>query len=100
MSVNALQQVLGVITEAERDAIMQIYNRKTALQELALTMVERGMTQDTATYQRVLNDLGVAAGDMSNWWRTVSEHYAWQYPAGANWRVDFDSRTVSVYMPN
>lgn|GEM_PF-6938229 len=84
--------LLGTITQDERDQIKRIYMRKMALVELVSSL---GNTNNDL-YEKVLADLAQAAESMESWWDAVQSKYGWKVAPGAKWYADFQKCQVSA----
>lgn len=82
-----MKKLVGQVTEAERDEIQRLFERRNGLNELA-----RILTADnTELYERLVKDLGETGTKFQNWWDTMVAKYNWESTPNGNWEINFDS---------
>ena len=86
MDRKARREVVGRITEAERDEIKALFERKNGLAELF-----RGLPEAAPLYDRIVQDMGATATKFQQWWDEKSRQYKWKGTAGHHWEVDFEA---------
>jgi len=86
MDKKAKSQVVGKITEVERDEIKSLFERKNGLAELF-----KGIQESSPLYDRVVQDMGATATRFQKWWDEKSRQYKWKGTAGHHWEVDFET---------
>jgi len=87
-----MKQLIGHVTEAERDEIRQLFERRNGLNELA-----KILTADNAElYERLVRDLGETSTKFQNWWDTMATKYQWESVIGGHWEIDFNN--CSIYL--
>ncbi len=82
-----MKKLVGQVTEAERDEIQRLFERRNGLNELA-----RILTADNAElYEKLVKDLGETGTKFQNWWDTMATKYNWESTLNGNWEINFDS---------
>ena len=79
--------VVGKITEAERDEIKRLFERKNGLLELFKSVHEASHP----LYDRLVQDMGETATRFQKWWDEKSRLYRWKGAAGHHWEIDFET---------
>lgn len=74
---------------------MQLYERKTALQELINSFNDTAMIHDNL-YERIVKDLGQTMVAMENWWACTSKKYQWKRHPDSNWTIDFNTNEINL----
>lgn len=97
MSTNAKPRLeVGRVTEAERDEIKALFERKNGLTELfrSLTGANREELDRGALYERLVKDMGETATAFQLWWDSKSKSYGWEGKENHRWEIDFDTCTI------
>ena len=98
---------LGTISESEANQVMEMYQRKIALENLFLVLSERQAIndQDTATgtnimYEKLLKDTADIQQKLGTWWQEISEKYGWEYDRTQTWEIKFLTKEVFLHRPS
>ena len=83
------KRLVGQITAAERDEIRGLFERKSALVELA-----RSLTETSPLYEKILSDLGPVSVEFSQWWTQKGAKYQWERAPTGRWEIDFETREI------
>jgi CXXX repeat modification system protein len=87
-----MKQLIGKVTEAERDEIRTLFERRNGLNELA-----KILTADNAElYERLVKDLGETSTRFQHWWDSNAAKYQWQGADNGHWEIDF--QTCEIYL--
>lgn len=87
-----MKKLVGQVTEAERDEIQRLFERRNGLNELA-----RILTADnTELYEKLVKDLGETGTKFQNWWDVMAAKYNWASTPNGNWEINFDSCEVHL----
>lgn len=87
-----MKQLVGCVSETERDDIRQLFERRNGLVELA-----KILTDDSAPlYERLVKDMGETSSKFQNWWNQMAEKYQWEATPDGHWEIDFN--TCSIYL--
>lgn len=89
---NPKDRPIGKVTEAERDEIKRLFERRNGLVELLKTI----QSPDHPLYERLVQDMGETATRFQKWWDERSRQYQWKGEAGGHWEIDFD--TCEIYL--
>lgn len=90
-------EIVGVVLESEKKEILQMFERKTALQELINVMNEPAIIHGDL-YEKIVEDLGQTMVAMEKWWACTYEKYQWKRHPNSNWSIDFN--TNEIYLLN
>lgn len=91
-----MKQLVGHVTEIERDEIRQLFERRNGLNELAKILT----SDNTDLYERLIADLGETSTKFQNWWNEKSSKYRWQSHMDGNWEIDFNSCDIYLVIPD
>lgn len=86
MDKKAKSEAVGKVTEAERDEIKTLFERKNGLAELF-----KGIQEPSPLYDRVVLDMGATATRFQKWWDEKSRQHKWKGAAGHHWEIDFET---------
>lgn len=90
-----MKKEIGRVTEAERDEIQALFERRNGLNELA-----KILTADNAElYERLVADMGETSTKFQNWWSTMADKYRWEGVDNGNWEIDFNDCTIFLVTP-
>ena len=86
----------GVVSEKEKNTIRELYERKTALQELFITLKNQALTEDEKNflYDKLVEDMGKTETAFQLWWDEKTEKYNWQQENGAKLLIDFKTNEI------
>lgn len=90
--IGKMKKLVGKVTEAERDAIKLLYQRKNGLVELTKIV----SPENTDMYEKLVADMGETCTRFSDWWYTMSKKYNWESRETGHWNIDFDD--CSIYL--
>jgi CXXX repeat modification system protein len=79
----------GKVTEAERDEIRRLFQRKLALTELFQALAKMDSAAMERLYERALADMGKVSDEFHSWWNATAKKYSWPAANGGSWRIDF-----------
>lgn len=85
-----MKKEIGRVTEAERDEIQSIYERRNGLSELAKILTP----SDEELYEKLVKDMGETSGRFQNWWDRMSSQYGWESTPDGHWEINFESCTI------
>ncbi|MBO5062190.1 MAG: CXXX repeat peptide modification system protein [Prevotella sp.] len=78
---------VGQVTVEEKNEILQIFERRNGLNELA-----KIVTEDNAElYEKLVKDLGETGMKFQSWWDRMAAKYQWESAEGGNWEINFDT---------
>jgi CXXX repeat modification system protein len=86
---------VGIVSEAERDTIRQLYERRMGLKELVLVLAAVDSV-DNELYEKLIRDMGSTSSSFDEWWQSMSEKYHWPGRDDGAWRIDFE--TCEIYL--
>ena len=83
---------VGQVTEEEKNEILQLFERRNGLNELA-----KVLTSDNAElYEKLVKDMGETGTKFQNWWDKMAAKYEWESAKNGNWEINFD--TCEIYL--
>lgn len=86
----------GPVSNAERQEILRLHERRTALEELLLTLdsPDLSVEQRVELESDIHQDLERTTALFENWWRTIDAKYRLPSAGPGRWFVDFESRLL------
>ena len=90
-----MNKVVGRVSEAERDEIQALFERRNGLTELAKVLTP----DNTELYEKLVKDLGKTGSDFQNWWSRMAEKYRWESDENGHWEIDFNTCVLSLIIP-
>lgn len=90
-----MNKVVGRVSEAERDEIQALFERRNGLTELAKVLTP----DNTELYEKLVKDLGKTGSDFQNWWSRMAEKYRWESDENGHWEIDFNTCVISLIIP-
>lgn len=89
------KNIIGRVTEQERNEIQSLFERRNGLTELA-----KILTADNAElYERLIKDMGETSTKFQQWWNRMGEKYQWESTDNGNWEIDFNDCTIYLITP-
>lgn len=90
-----MKKEIGRVTEAERDEIQRLFERRNGLNELA-----KVLTVDNAElYERLVKDMGETSSKFQQWWDSKGKQYEWESAENGSWEIDFNDCTIYLVSP-
>lgn len=87
-----MKKKIGKVTEAERNEIQSLFERRNGLNELAKILT----SDNSELYEKLVKDLGETGFKFQAWWDTMSKQYEWESAPNGNWEIDFN--TCDIYL--
>lgn len=84
------KKVVGHVTEAEKNEIQTLFERRNGLNELAKIL----SPDNTELYERLVKDLGVTTTKFQQWWDNMSAKYQWEGTENGNWEINFQTNEI------
>jgi CXXX repeat modification system protein len=81
-----MKKLVGKVTEEERNEILELFERRNGLTELA-----KIVNNNDALYEKLITDMGATATKFQSWWNEMSEKYQWESADDGNWEINFDT---------
>lgn len=93
-----LGSVVGKVTDAERDEIKRLFERKNGLAELFKTLIniKENDLDANGIYEKLVHDMGKTTAEFKKWWDEKSLKYSWQKDPEGFWEIDFE--TGEIYL--
>lgn len=89
-----MRKLVGQVTEEEKNVILQLFERRNGLNELAQIVKE-----DDSLYERLVTDMGQTATKFQAWWDTTARKYNWESHPNGNWEIDFNTNEIFLNIP-
>ena len=91
-----MKKEVGRVTEAERNEIEALFERRNGLNELA-----KILTADNAElYERLVKDMGETGTKFQSWWDRMATKYGWERADNGNWEISFNDGTIYLVTPD
>ncbi|MGN0223101.1 MAG: CXXX repeat peptide modification system protein [Muribaculaceae bacterium] len=87
-----MKKEIGRVTEAERDAILALFERRNGLGELAKIIT----ADNSELYEKLVKDLGETSTRFQQWWDSMAQKYQWERTENGHWEIDFN--TCAIYL--
>ena len=88
----AIRKVVGQVTIEERNEILQLFERRNGLNELAKILT----ADNHELYEKLVKDMGETGTKFQSWWDRMGEKYQWESIEGGNWKINFE--TCEIYL--
>lgn len=82
-----MKKLIGKVTEAERDEIQTLFERRNGLNELAKILT----VENDALYEKLIKDMSETGINFQRWWDRMSTQYQWESSENGHWEIDFSS---------
>lgn len=87
-----MNKIVGRVTEAERNEIQTLFERRNGLNELAKILT----VENVELYDKVVKDLGETGTRFQQWWDNMAIKYQWESTPNGHWSINFD--TCDIYL--
>ncbi|WP_202710730.1 CXXX repeat peptide modification system protein [Sporosalibacterium faouarense] len=90
------KELVGEVLEEEKYEILRLFERKIALEEVALTLENEGLNEKERDKLRkkVEEEYTKNKENLSTWWREKSEKYSWKKVKNGVWEIDFNTNKI------
>ena len=90
-----MKKEVGRVTEAERDEIQSLFERRNGLNELAKILTP----DNSELYERLIKDMGETGTKFQSWWDRMAQKYQWESADNGHWEIDFNDRAIYLVTP-
>ncbi len=92
------REVVGIVTEEEKNEILVLFERKLGIEELAFTLESELLSTDEKDnmQEKMIAELGRVKINLQACWNRVYEKYKWKSVDGYKWNIDF--QTCEIYL--
>ncbi len=90
-----MRQIISRVTEAERDEIQALFERRNGLNELAQILT----ADKSELYERLVKDMGETGTKFQDWWDRMAAKYNWTHVENGRWEIDFNSCDIILVTP-
>lgn len=80
-------KIVGQVTEDEKNIILDLYEKKTALENLTRII----NPDNESMYNKMIKDYGKVVISFNDWWRTMQVKYNWPE---ATLRINFSTNEI------
>ncbi len=91
-----MKKTIGRVTEAERDEIQRLFERRNGLNELGKILT----VDNTELYERLVKDMGETGSRFQVWWDTMATKYGWEGSDDGHWEINFDTCEILLATPD
>jgi CXXX repeat modification system protein len=91
-----IKEKVGEVTVEEKEEIERLYERKTALNELLMTLNNPSMSEEEKNilYEKILLDMGKTKRLFDKWWDDAVKKYQWKGTEQDQWSIDFKTNEI------
>jgi len=86
------KNAVGKVTEAEKNEIKFLFERKNGLTELFKIVSE----PSHPLYEKLVQDMGETSTKFQKWWDNMSDKYNWKGAKEHHWEINFE--TCEIYI--
>jgi CXXX repeat modification system protein len=92
------REIVGIVTEKEKNEVMVLFERKIGIEELTATMESDLLpTEKKEIMQdKMISELGKVMLNLQVWWDRMYEKYNWKSVEGYMWNIDF--QTCEIFL--
>jgi len=92
------REIVGKVTEEEKNEILTLFERKLGLEELAATLESDLLTLDEkeSMQDKMISELGKVKLNLQRWWDKMYEKYKWESIDGHKWNIDFQTCEICI----
>ncbi len=93
-----ISEIVGKVTEQEKNEMLILFERKLGIDELAFTLESDLLSDDKkeSMQDKMITEFGKIKLDMQTWWNKMYEKYKWEMIEGYKWNIDF--QTCEIYL--
>ncbi len=85
-----MKKKVGQVTEEEKLAVQQLYERRNGLNELAQIVT----SDNDELYEKLVKDLGETGTKFQQWWNMMSDKYHWESASKGHWEINFSTNEI------
>lgn len=89
-----MKKLLGKVTNEEKEQVMAISRRRSALHELFATLGNEAATPNDALYERIVADIGETNQKLKDWWSATAKAHDWSFSEKDIWQVEYESNEL------
>lgn len=91
-------EVVGSVTEEEKNEILVLFERKLGIEELAFTLESDLLSNDKKEFMqdKMISELGKVKLNIQAWWKKMYEKYRWKSIDGCEWHIDFQTCEIHI----
>ncbi len=90
------REIVGIVTEEEKNEVMMLFERKVGIEELAATLESDLLSDEKKEIMldKMVSELGKVKLNLQAWWDKMFEKYNWKSVEGYSWNIDFQTREI------
>lgn len=87
------REIVGFVTEEEKNEVMMLSERKAGIEELTATLENDLLPPDKkeVMQEKMISELGKVKINLQAWWDRMYEKYNWKSVEGYSWNIDFQT---------
>jgi len=87
------REIVGIVTEKEKNEVMVLFERKIGIEELTATLENDliSIEKKEIMQDKMISELGKVKLNLQAWWGRMYEKYNWKSVEGYRWNIDFQS---------
>lgn len=92
------REIVGTVSEEEKNEILNLFERKLGIEELAYTLESDLLSPDKkeGMQDKMISELGKVKLMLQDWWDKMYVKYQWKSIDGYRWNIDF--QTCEIYI--
>ncbi len=87
------KELVGTVTEEEKNELLILFERKIGIDELAATLENDLLSTEKKEIMqdKMISELGKVTLNLQAWWDKMYEKYKWKSIEGYVWNIDFET---------
>ena len=85
-----MKKLIGQVTEAEKNEIQALFERKNGLAELSKILT----AENESLYEKLVKDMGETNIKFQKWWDDMGVKYSWESHPEGNWEINFRNNEI------
>jgi len=85
-----MKKLIGQVTEAEKNEIQALFERKNGLAELSKILT----AENESLYEKLVKDMGETNIKFQKWWDDMGVKYSWESHPEGNWEINFQNNEI------
>ncbi|MPN16318.1 hypothetical protein SDC9_163657 [bioreactor metagenome] len=88
--------VVGIVSEREKNTLLKFYERKLANEELLLSLKENYFIEEDKNIfmNKVSEDMKETKENIEKWWSEKSSKYNWKGKKNGFWEIKFETNEI------
>jgi CXXX repeat modification system protein len=88
--------VVGIVSEREKNTLLKFYERKLAIEELFLSLNENYFIEEDKNIfiNKVSKNMKETKDNIEKWWTEKSNKYSWEGKKSGFWEINFQTNEI------